>query len=198
MMFYDCSIHVKATLNHRVLIKAGWGWWLTRTKPRSQGRRAHWSWPWSGGWVTWSPPRCRKTGFPHRGPGRPRYVTSRARWSRSGLYCGGLSSWSRSRRGSRTCGCSRCGSCLRSPSSWCLCRWRPRMPPRRSSPPPSSRLLQRGAPSRAPGAGSRSGRGGHCRTGGLAWGLLSCCLGIDRAVCRRCSGPGWAGRRLWR
>lgn len=117
-------------------------------------------------------------------------------WPLSDLCCGGLSSWNQSRISSMTCGCSRCGSCHRSPFSWCLCkrfRWRP---PPRSSPPPSSRCLQRVALYTRPGAGSRTWQCCRGKTGGLSWGQLFCSLGISRAVCRLSLSPEWAGKRL--
>lgn len=180
------------------LITAGWGWWLTHTKPRSLDKQPHWRRPWSDGWETWCPLRRRRRGSPQRGLGTPLYVMSRVRWSRSGLCCVGLNSWSQSRRGSKTCGCSQCGSCLRSPSSWCPCRWLRWQPPPRSSQPPSSKLLQREAPYTRPGAGSQTWLSCHGRTGGLSWGQLSCSLETSRAACRLCWGPEWAGRHLGR
>lgn len=134
--------------------------------------------------------------YPRRDPGKRRCGRSRARWPLAGPCCGGLSNWNQSRKGSMTCGCSRCGSCHCSPISSCLCRRCRWKPPPHSSLLPSSRCLQRGAPYTRPVAGSRTWQGCQGRTGGLSWGQLFCSLVTSKAVCRLCFGPEWAGKHL--
>lgn len=158
------------------LFTAGWWWWPTRTKPRSLGRPLLQKRPWNDGWETWCPQQRRRKACPQHGLGTLQCGRSMAPWSPSGPCSDGLSSWNQSRRGSRTCGCSQCGRCLRNQSFWVLCRLLQWRPPPRSSQPPSSRRHQRGAPYTEPGAGSQIGQGGHRRPGGLSWGQLSCCF----------------------
>jgi len=190
------SVNCCTKVSGQHIITAGGWWWLTHTKPRSLDTQLRWRTPYSGGWETWSPLQSRKTECPQRGPGKPRCGRSRAHWSLSDPCCGGLSSWHQSRRGSMTYGCSRYGNCHRSLSSWCLCRRFQWKPPPHSSLPPSSKLLQRGAPYTEPEAGSRTWQGCHCKTGGLSWGQLFCSLETSRAVCRLCFDPEWAGTHL--